>query len=101
MMAQVYGRKRWRLISPQQTPLLYNYVGVFSKVDCENPDYQKYPLFKNVQIIEEVLQPGEVIFVPVGWWHQVKALNTSISLSFTNFVFPNYYTWQDPNIKAW
>lgn len=101
MMAQVYGRKRWRLISPQQTPLLYNYVGVFSKVDCENPDYQKYPLFKNVQIIEEVLQPGEVIFVPVGWWHQVKALNTSISLSFTNFVFPNYYTWQDPNIRAW
>ena len=45
MMAQVDGRKRWRLISPNQTPLLYNYVGVISKVDCENPDYNRYPLF--------------------------------------------------------
>ncbi len=100
-MAHVYGRKRWRLISPHQTPYLYNYVGVFSKVDCENPDYQKYPLFKNVKMIEVVLEPGEIIFVPVGWWHQVKALDVSIALSFTNFVFPNHYEWKDPNLPNW
>src|SRR5919202_2271691 len=82
MMAQVYGRKRWRIISPDHTPLLYNYVGVFSKVDCENPDYNKYPLFKNVNIIETVLEPGELMFIPVGWWHQVKSLDISLSLSF-------------------
>lgn len=101
MMAHVTGRKRWRLIAPEQTPLMYNYRGVFSKVDCENPDYQKYPLFKNVRIIEEVLEPGEVIFIPVGWWHQVKALEVSLSMSFTNFVFPNHFNWQDPNIPSW
>ncbi len=101
MMAHVYGRKRWRIISPYQTPLLYNYVGVFSKVDCENPDYNKYPLFKNVNIIEVVLEPGELIFIPVGWWHQVKSLDTSISLSFTNFIFPNQYNYKDPNIPSW
>ena len=101
MMAQVYGRKRWRLISPAQTPLLYNYVGVFSKVDCENPDYNRYPLFKDVNIIETVLEPGEVIFIPVGWWHQVKALDISISLSFINFIFPNFYNYKDPQIPSW
>ena len=101
MMAQIYGRKRWRVFSPQQTPLLYNHIGVFSKVDCENPDYQKYPLFKNTTPIEVILEPGEVIFMPVGWWHQVKALDPSISLSFTNFVFPNVYNWQDPQINSW
>jgi len=101
MMAQVYGRKRWRIISPEQTPLLYNYVGVFSKVDCENPDYNRYPLFKDVNIIETVLEPGELIFIPVGWWHQVKALDISISLSFTNFVFPNQYNYKNPDISAW
>jgi hypothetical protein len=101
MMAQVYGRKRWRIISPDHTPLLYNYVGVFSKVDCENPDYNKYPLFKNVNIIETVLEPGEVIFMPVGWWHQVKSLDISLSLSFTNFVFPNHYNYKDPNLPSW
>jgi len=101
MMAHVYGRKRWKIISPQQTPMLYNYVGVFSKVDLENPDYNKYPLFRNVKIIDVVLEPGEVIFIPVGWWHHVQALDPSIAVSFTNFVFPNQYNWQDPNIPSW
>jgi Cupin-like domain len=91
IMAHIYGRKRWRLISPNETPLVYNHVGVFSEVDLENPDYEKYPLFKQAHVIEAVLEPGEIIFVPVGWWHQVKSLDVSISLSFTNFVFPNTY----------
>ncbi len=97
MLAQVLGRKRVQLIPPTQTPFLYNQVGVFSKVDPENPDYTKYPLFKNVKPIEFILQPGEVIFIPVGWWHHIKALDISISVSFTNFVFPNYYDWYHPS----
>ncbi|MGB7444046.1 MAG: cupin-like domain-containing protein [Coleofasciculaceae cyanobacterium] len=95
IMAHVSGHKRWRLISPNQTPLVYNHVGVFSQVDLENPDYDKYPLFKNVKVLEVVLEPGEMIFVPVGWWHQVKALDISIAVSFTNFVFPNQFNYQD------
>lgn len=98
VLAQVAGRKQIKLISPRQTPLLYNHVGVFSKVDCEHPDYEKYPLFKNVNIIECTLEPGEVIFIPVGWWHHVRSLDVSISVSFTNFVFPNHYEWKYPHI---
>ncbi|MBW4643844.1 MAG: cupin-like domain-containing protein [Goleter apudmare HA4340-LM2] len=98
IMAHICGRKRWRLISPNYTPLLYNYIGVFSKVDLEKPDYEKYPLFKQVHVMETVLEPGEIIFIPVGWWHQVKALDISLSISFTNFIFPNSYTYQKPHI---
>jgi hypothetical protein len=101
MMAQVSGRKRWKIISPNQTPLLYNYVGVFSKVDCESPDCDRYPLFSNARIIETVMEPGEVIYLPVGWWHQVKSLDISFSVSFTNFVFPNLYDYKNPNIPTW
>jgi len=100
MMAHVSGRKRWRLISPDYTPLLYNFVGVFSEVDLENPDYEAYPLFRQVKFIETVLEPGEIIFVPVGWWHQVKGLDVSLSVSFTNFVFPNEYTYLNPQIRV-
>lgn len=100
MMAQIHGRKRWRMISPAHTPLIYNDIGVFSKVDLEDPNYEKYPLFQQVNMIETVLHPGEVIFVPVGWWHQVKGLDISISLSFTNFVFPNSYDYQHPHITS-
>ncbi len=99
MMAHVYGRKHWRLISPDQIHLLYNYRGVFSQVDLDCPDYYKYPLFKNINIIEVTLEPGEVIFIPVGWWHHVKSLDISISMSFTNFLFPNHYEWHYPQIN--
>src|SRR4030095_16122770 len=30
---QFVGRKRWRLISPLETPKLYNYVDMFSPID--------------------------------------------------------------------
>ncbi len=96
MFAQVYGRKIWKIIPPYYTHLLYNYRGVFSEVDCENPNYEKYPLFKEVRVIEVILEPGDVIFMPVGWWHAVKSLDISISMSFTNFVFPNQYEWIYP-----
>ncbi|MGL5194866.1 MAG: cupin-like domain-containing protein [Chroococcales cyanobacterium] len=91
LLSQVYGKKRIRLISPNQKALLYNQVGVYSEVDLLNPDYEKYPRFKDVEIIEVILEPGEVIFLPVGWWHHVEALDISISVSFTNFWLSNYY----------
>jgi Cupin-like domain len=99
ILTQVSGRKLIKLIAPQQTPLLYNHIGVFSKVDGENPDYNKYPLYKEAKIIEVILEPGEAIFIPVGWWHHVKSLDASISVSFTNFVFPNYYEWKYPHVN--
>ena len=52
--------------------------GEGSEVDCENPDYEKYPLFQKIPIIEVTLNPCEVIFIPVGWWHSVKSLDISI-----------------------
>ncbi|MGB3404914.1 MAG: cupin-like domain-containing protein [Microcoleaceae cyanobacterium] len=96
ILAQVMGRKRIKLFPPQQTPFLYNQVGVFSKVDPENPNLEKYPLFKQAKPIEVILEPGEAIFIPVGWWHHVRSLDLSISVSFTNFVFPNHYQWRNP-----
>ena len=85
IFVQVYGRKVWQIISPHYTHMLYNYRGVFSEVDIENPDYEKYPLFQRIPIIEVTLEPGDAIFMPVGWWHAVKSLDISISMSFTNY----------------
>ena len=92
LMAQVYGRKRIKLIPSNQLPVVYSVRGTYSQVDCENPDYEKYPLFKEVTISDLVLEPGEVLFIPVGWWHHVRSLDISISLSMVDFVFPNVYS---------
>jgi LPS sulfotransferase NodH len=93
LMAQVTGRKRCRLIAAAQWQYVYNRESVFSEVDCENPDLVRFPKFGNANVIDFVLQPGEVLFVPVGWWHHVRSVDVSITVSFTNFVFPNHFTW--------
>jgi LPS sulfotransferase NodH len=94
LMAQVHGRKRYRLIPASQRAYVYNSIGVFSDVDCENPDLILHPQFRYARLLDVVLNPGEVLFMPVGWWHHVRALDLSITVSFTNFVFPNRFTWE-------
>ena len=85
LFVQVYGRKRFRLIPALQVPLMYNFDHVFSSVDLMNPDFQRFPAFANARIFDFELHPGETLFIPIGWWHHVIALDISISLSFTSF----------------
>ena len=98
-MAQVLGRKRILLISPDQTHRLYNEVGVFSDIDCDYPDDQRHPLYRDVLSKQVILEPGEVLFLPVGWWHHVKALDVSVTVTFTNFVHPNEFQWFHPHLR--
>jgi len=93
LMAQVRGRKHFKLIPATQWPLVYNTNSYFSEVDCESPDYGRWPLFKEATVIDLTLEAGEVLFMPVGWWHHVRTLEVSTMVSFTNFVFPNSYDW--------
>ena len=94
VMAQVIGRKRYRLIPAAQWQYVYHSKGVFSEVDCERPDLIRFPKFRNATLTDIVVGPGEVLFMPVGWWHHVRALDVSMTISFTNFVFPNFFRWE-------
>lgn len=99
LFCQIYGRKKITLISPDESPWLYNELSVYSEVEFENPDLEAYPLFEYVEPIEVVVNPGEILFIPVGWWHHVRSLEPSISVSFTNFAFPNDYKWRHPEVR--
>lgn len=98
---QVVGRKRWRLISPLDTPKVYNYTGVFSKVDLDRLDLQRFPRMSDVRWIDLTLEPGETLFLPLGWWHQVNALAPSVSVSWTNLVVANDYAFDNPDMRQW
>ncbi|KAF2138034.1 uncharacterized protein K452DRAFT_234879 [Aplosporella prunicola CBS 121167] len=43
---------------------------------------EKYPRFKNAKYVETVLGPGECLYIPIGWWHYVRSLSPSFSVSF-------------------
>ena len=85
LFVQVYGRKVFHLLPPNQTPYLYNETAVFSPVDFRKLDQARYPLAAHATPIVLTLEPGDTLFIPVGWWHQVESLDTSISLTVTNF----------------
>lgn len=91
MFLQVYGRKRFFLVPPMQTPYLYNQTAVFSPVDMRKIDIGKYPLANQATPIELVLRPGDTLFIPLGWWHQVESLDVSISITMTNFNVNNRF----------
>jgi hypothetical protein len=97
LFVQLHGRKRFTLVAPAFAPRVYNEVGVYAEVDPEAPDYRAHPAFRGVPTSTVVLEPGETLFLPIGWWHRVESLDVSISLSFTNFVHPNEFRWQNPD----
>jgi len=57
--------------------------GVYSPVDPEHPDLDAFPEFAEASVKEVVISPGEALFIPVGFWHHVRSLEVSISVSFT------------------
>jgi hypothetical protein len=99
LFVQVHGSKRIILISPLETHHVYNETAVYSSVNALDPDLETYPRFARATRHELVVGPGQALFIPVGWWHCVEAVDTSISMSFTNFVFPNDYTWHHPDLR--
>jgi hypothetical protein len=90
-MAMVRGRKFVRLIAPYELADIYNHRHCFSRVDLDRIDYDRFPQFHNVQVIDVVLNPGDLFFLPVGWWHYVRGLDITITMTFTNFVFDNAF----------
>lgn len=85
--AQITGRKKWTLYAPEDSrhlyyPSLEMPTVIFSPVDIEAPDLQRFPAFAEAQPHETILEPGEILFIPSGWWHHVRTLELSISLNF-------------------
>ena len=84
---QLVGRKRFYLYPPAATPWLYSHplssaLPNYSRFDPEQPDYERFPLSRRVQPLEVILDPGDALYLPSRWWHQVRSLDISISLNF-------------------
>jgi hypothetical protein len=85
LLCQVLGRKLVRLVPSYQRHLVYPRGGTYSEVDAGDPDLARHPLFSEATVLETVLEPGDALLIPAGWWHWVKALEISVNVSFHHF----------------
>ena len=85
-LAQFYGRKHLTLFAPDQFDYLYPALDSdrphVSKANILAPDEEAFPLLRQAQPLEGVLEPGDVLYMPPFWWHQVHSLDQSISVNF-------------------
>ena len=49
--------------------------------DISNPDFEKFPALDGVEGVECFLEHGDTLFMPTGWWHWMKYLDGSFSIS--------------------
>jgi hypothetical protein len=96
LFCQVLGRKRYRMVAPTEIHLFDEARAMYAAVDPEAPDLSRFPWWPEVRVIDEVIAPGEALFIPVGWWHHVRALDVSISLAVNAFIAPNRFDWFVP-----
>lgn len=98
-LMQLHGTKKVVLFPPHQLSNLYPfpvYIHLrhglklrswFSQVYPEKPDFQSFPkLQKALQYkFEVILNRGEVLYIPSGWWHEVTALGDEMVCSVNRF----------------
>jgi len=79
----IAGRRRFTLFPPEQVanmyigPLEFNPAGApISMVPAHDRDLQRFPKFGkalDAAMVSE-LEPGDALFIPSVWWHQVESL---------------------------
>jgi hypothetical protein len=83
IFAQIWGTKRIFLAPPHHDEFLYpneaNAILFGSPFDPEAPDFDKFPMARQATTIECIVGPGDMLYVPAGWYHQVRALTFSLS----------------------
>lgn len=78
------GRKHVILFENKWKRRLYclpNATYALEDYDVLNPDIKKFPALEGVEGTEAFLEHGDTLFMPTGYWHWMKYIDGSYSLS--------------------
>lgn len=84
-LGQIRGTKRIVLCSPDQTEKVYPVPAYNVFQPCQiktwKPDYERFPLSRGLRTTEVLLHPGELLIIPVGWFHEIYCTEPVMSVS--------------------
>lgn len=80
---QFHGRKKVVLFPPEESVNIYHQPFTVASVvkDFANPDYEKFPALKKAKGYECIVNPGETLFMPSGYWHFITYMDGGYSIS--------------------
>lgn len=90
-LTQVYGTKRLWLWPPRRRTQQARLLDNLHRIEVDGSTDLEHALTHSPPMVADI-GPGDVIFIPAGWWHTVEATSLSITLS-GNFV--NASNWDD------
>ncbi|XP_038878408.1 lysine-specific demethylase JMJ30 [Benincasa hispida] len=86
ILAQVIGKKYIRLYDASLSEELYPYNETMlcnsSQVDLDDINEKEFPKVMDLEFVDCILEEGEMLYIPPKWWHYVRSLTTSFSVSF-------------------
>ncbi|MED6146092.1 hypothetical protein PIB30_031334 [Stylosanthes scabra] len=89
LLCIVSGQKQVVLWPPSASPSLYpmpiyGEASNHSSVALENPDYSTYPRAEQSMAFAQkvVLEAGDALFIPEGWFHQVDSDDWTVAINF-------------------
>jgi hypothetical protein len=86
-LTQIRGRKQVILCPPREIarlyPLPFSYaVNHFSQVNVLSPDLTRFPAWADADRALLELGPGDMLFIPVYWWHAVWGIEQNMSINY-------------------
>jgi hypothetical protein len=83
LLTQFEGRKRVLLFSPEYSSLLYKLpLNTYTLINPDKPDYDEFPALKYVKGYEIIMEPGDSLFMPSGYWHYMTYLDAGFAVSY-------------------
>lgn len=92
------GSKEWTLFAPSDGAYLYpkKDFHYHSRIaDVDDVDLERFPLFEKATPVKHVQKPGELLFVPAGWWHTAKNLQPSLTIAWDQLNRDNWKAYCD------
>ncbi|WP_179213293.1 cupin-like domain-containing protein [Ekhidna lutea] len=96
----IQGKKEWHFIHPSYAPVLQTTLskyGTFAVSELMNHGmkgnfyelmHKEHPYFNNIPVYKVTLEPGDLLYNPPWWWHDVRNLSSLTVGCATRWVEP-------------